>query len=248
MNYELLTWNSELLNREMHAGFYGEAGQVFIAFAPQDGKHQDFANFGMVEQLSPWIDQGRLIVVTPDSIDEESWSAKGADPGHRAYMQELWFRSITEELIPLIHEKTGNEDRVMATGCSMGGTHAANLMLRRPDLCGGVIALSGCYNSDYFFGDYMDGTLYMNSPVHYMSNLPADHPYVAMFNECPMYFCIGRGSWEGDLLPSNWDLARIFTEKGIDAMCDFWGFDVFHDWPWWKKQIVYFMKKILGNA
>ena len=33
--------------------------------------------------------------------------------------------------------------------------------------------------------------------------------------------------------------------KGIGAWCDFWGYDVEHDWPWWKKQIRYFLPYLL---
>ena len=74
MKYEAVTWFSNILNREMHAGIYGHAGKIFVAFAPQNGTCNDYADFGMVEEVSAWIDQGRLTVVTVDSIDQESWS------------------------------------------------------------------------------------------------------------------------------------------------------------------------------
>ena len=37
----------------------------------------------------------------------------------------------------------------------------------------------------------------------------------------------------------------IFASKGIRATVDFWGYDVDHDWPWWQKQLPYFLDKIL---
>ena len=40
-------------------------------------------------------------------------------------------------------------------------------------------------------------------------------------------------------------LKSIFEEKGIRAFFDFWGYDVDHDWPWWRKQFPYFLNKIL---
>jgi len=36
-------------------------------------------------------------------------------------------------------------------------------------------------------------------------------------------------------------MADIFYRKGIHGWTDFWGYDVDHDWPWWKKQIRYFL-------
>jgi esterase/lipase superfamily enzyme len=37
----------------------------------------------------------------------------------------------------------------------------------------------------------------------------------------------------------------IFVQKGIRATVDFWGYDVDHDWPWWQKQLPYFLEKVL---
>ena len=28
---------------------------------------------------------------------------------------------------------------------------------------------------------------------------------------------------------------------------DYWGLDVNHDWPWWKKQIRYFLPNVVGQ-
>ena len=50
---------------------YGHAGKVMFAFPPQSGHTHDFANFGMVETVRPWIDAGKLRVVCVDAIDED---------------------------------------------------------------------------------------------------------------------------------------------------------------------------------
>ena len=34
----------------------------------------------------------------------------------------------------------------------------------------------------------------------------------------------------------------VFARKGIEAWIDFWGYDVNHDWPWWRRQIAYFLQ------
>ena len=43
------------------------------------------------------------------------------------------------------------------------------------------------------------------------------------------------------------NLDRIFREKGIHAWCDFWGYDVNHDWPWWYRQMRYFLPLFLDH-
>jgi esterase/lipase superfamily enzyme len=40
------------------------------------------------------------------------------------------------------------------------------------------------------------------------------------------------------------DLAAVeplLAQLGIPAWVDRWGYDVSHDWPWWKKQLPYFL-------
>lgn len=246
MNYELITHYSSILNRDMRVGVYGHSGKIMVAFAAQDGKHNNFADYGMVEVLSPWIEAGELIVVTPDSIDEETWSAKGSDNGYRCWMQENWFQYICQEMYPMIQHKFWNFDKMWTTGCSMGGFHAANFVFRRPDLFDGCIALSGAYDMTMFVPDYMDENLYQNSPVHYLGGMPADHPYVEMYNNSKIIICSGQGAWEEELLVGNRALNGILTSKAISVWFDYWGYDVCHDWPWWKKQIVYYMEKMMS--
>lgn len=246
MEFELVTHHSACLERNMNVGIWGRSGKIMVAFAAQDGKWDNFMGFGqMAYILEPWINAGKLMVVSPDSIDEETWSDKHGDKGHRAWLQEQWFYYLTNEMIPMVQHKFNNFDKMISTGCSMGGFHAANIALRRPDLFDSCIAMSGFYKSDVFFGDYMDNHLYNNSPVHYIGGMPLDHEYIKMYNNSHFVIVAGQGDWEGDLLPSNRELNGICKQKGINIWFDYWGLDVAHDWPWWRKQIVYHLDKIV---
>jgi len=82
----------------------------------------------------------------------------------------------------MAYERCGWQGGILTFGCSLGATHAANLFLRFPDIFDGTLALSGIYASEYGFGGYMDEEVYRNSPVHYIANLPADHPYIEKYN------------------------------------------------------------------
>ena len=134
----------------------------------------------------------------------------------------------------------------MVFGCSLGATHAANLFFRRPDLFDRVLALSGVYGAEYGFDGYMDEVVYRNSPVHYLANMPKDHPYIQLYNQRKGVICVGWGPWEvpGTTL---W-LADIFREKDIRLWVDVWGWDVAHDWDWWYKQVAYFVPYLLDQA
>ena len=55
--------------------------------------------------------------------------------------------------------------------------------------------------------------------------------------------CVGQGPWE--LVDSTRALQHVLLEKDIPVWVDYWGYDVNHDWPWWFKQVAYFVPKLL---
>ena len=243
MNREETAHYSQALNREMHMMIYGQGGVPFLCFPTQDSLCHNYEDFGMIHHLADFIEDGKIQLFVVDTVDAESWSPKGWDNGFRAERQEQYFRYITEEALPLIRQR--NPLMPAVTGFSMGANHAAITFLRRPDLFRGMIALSGVYDTDYFFDGWMNPTLYDNSPERFLPNMPGDHPYIRLYNERKIIFCCGQGAWEEEGVRTLRNLEGIFREKGIHAWCDFWGYDVNHDWPWWFKQMRYYIPHML---
>ena len=244
MKTEYFKEYSPALGRDMEFMVYGHAGWPVLYIPCQDGRFHDFGDFHMADTLAPWIDSGQIIVFSVDTIDKETWSDKNGDPYWRARRHEQWMSYLFSEMAPRMLEWT-SQDGIIAFGCSLGATHAANLYLRRPDLFNGCLALSGIYTADYGFGGYMDEVVYQNSPVHYMANLPQDHPYIGIFNRQRTAICVGLGPWE--IPDSTRQLADTFYRKGNHTWVDFWGYDCTHDWPWWYKQATYFIPWLLGG-
>ena len=91
----------------------------------------------------------------------------------------------------------------------------------------------------------MEPLIYDNSPIDFLRNMPWDHPYIKMYNERKMIFCVGQGAWEDELRASTYELEDVLFSKGIRAWFDYWGYDVNHDWDWWFKQAAYFIPYIL---
>lgn len=234
---------SWIMDRDMEHAVFGDSGRLVVAFGPQNGHTYDFRNFGMIDSVAPWIESGKIRVLCADSIDEETWSAEGGDPRYRLELQERWFRYITDELVP----RYAGEERPITTGCSMGATHAANFFFRRPDIFGGMIALSGLYDTDYFFHDYKDDLTYANSPIEFLRNMPDDHVWINLYRQSSIVFCSGQGAWEDEMREDLNQLDMILLSKGVPHWADYWGFDVNHDWPWWRKQLPYFMSHVIGE-
>jgi len=242
---------SNILGRDMECAVFRadtpsdiDRSKVCLAFPPQSGRYYDFKNFQMVESARPWIESGQLFLICVDGIDAETWSASG-DPRARIELQELWFHYVVDELLP---EYTGDGKKAMTTGCSMGATHAANFFFRRPDLFDGLVALSGVYNAQVFFHEYCDDLVYDNSSIHFLPNMPSDHPWMDLYRNSEIITCCGQGAWEDELLYSTRELDRIMSQKGIPHWSDYWGFDVNHDWPWWQKQLPYFLDHLSAKG
>ena len=242
---------SHALGREMECKVYGYAGRPVLYIPCQDGRFFDFENFSMTDVWSPWINSGQVMVFAIDTIDKETWSNKNGDPRWRICRHEQWMRYITDEMVPFMRNLANDRNGwtgypgVMVFGCSLGATHAVNLYFRRPDLFDGLLALSGIYTAEYGFGQYMDDLVYANSPVHYLANMSADHPYIELYNLKKAIICVGQGPWE--LPDSTRQLQWILQSKGIDAWVDFWGYDCSHDWYWWYRQVEYFVPYLLGQ-
>ena len=240
---------SQALGRDMECKVYGHAGRPVLFIPCQDGRFFDFENYHMADYWAPWIEAGKAMVFAIDTIDQETWSDKSGNPYWRIRRHEQWVKFITDELAPFIRETANRRNGwegypgIIAFGCSLGATHAANLFFRFPDQFDGLLALSGIYTADYGFDGYMDELVYQNSPVHYLSNMPTDHPYIARYNRNRGIICVGQGPWERP--ETTFALKDILASKGINTWVDIWGYDSAHDWSWWYKQVEYFVPRLL---
>lgn len=238
---------SRNLKRDMEFKVYGYGGKPFLFFPCQNGRFYDFENFGMLEYCWPYIEDGQMQLFTADSIDVETWSDTEGSPRVRIEHHERWYHYIVDELVPRIYQISSENNQavkpvgIVAMGFSMGGYHSTNFFFRRPDIFTGNLSLSGLFKASYFLGDYMDDLVYNNSPADYLKNMPLDHRYIPMYNANKNIICMGQGAWEDAMLASARELQQILKEKGIEAWIDYWGYDVSHDWYWWKKQLEYYL-------
>ena len=240
---------SGCLQRDMEFKVYGHRGKPVLFIPCQGGRFWDFESFKMIDVWAKWIEDGQVMVFSCDTIDNETYANKGGDNYWRVQRHEQWYHYIVDELVPTIQHLSGERNfcnlPIMTFGCSLGATHAGNLFFRRPDLFDSVFAISGLYDPGSFFPDYMDETLYNNSPNLYLANMPGDHPYMSMYNQRKMVFVVGQGAWEDELLASTKWLKSVCEKKGIHARVELWGHDVNHDWDWWYKMVDHYVPQLI---
>ncbi|AMD84347.1 Esterase/lipase superfamily enzyme [Capnocytophaga haemolytica] len=242
MNFEHLHHYSGNLGREMPLNRYGHAGLPIVVFPSSGGRYYEYADFGMIEACQWFIDSGKVQFFTLDSIDNESWLCQSKSAHDKAEAHTRFEKYVIEEAIPFIKHHTGWFDPMMTTGCSMGAYHALNIFLQHPDVFNKVIALSGVYDARFFCGEYGDdAAVFRNSPSDNIW-LQNDSWFIDRYREADIIVCTGLGAWEQDGLPSFYNLKAAFEEKHIPAWFDEWGYDVAHDWPWWRVQMPYFLR------
>ena len=245
MKIEYRKHYSHHLGRDMEYKVYGHAGKPVMFIPCQAGRFWDFESFKMTDYWAKWIDEGKCIVYSVDTIDNEAWADMGGDCRRRIENHENWFNYVTREVVPIIQAEN-NGQGIMTFGMSMGAMHAANLYYRRPDLFDSCFAISGLYDNKEFFGDYCDHLVYNNCPNFYLANLPDDHHYRGLYNSQKSLVVCGQGAWEEPLLESTRWLDTVCCRQGIGTRFEYWGLDVDHDWPWWYKMVQVYLPWFFG--
>jgi len=245
MHVEYHKWWSPRLGQDMEIKVYGHFGKPVLVFPAQGGRFYEYEDFGMVEVVRPFINDGKIKLITVDSIDYQSWANWSAHPADRARRHEAYDGYIVQEVVPFIQQNcAGATLKMITTGCSMGAYHAANFFFRHPDIFDTVVALSGLYQLGMFVGDYSDDLIYFNSPLRFLPPL-SDPWYIEQYCQSKIIICCGQGAWEDAMLADTRAMQQVLAEKAIPAWIDIWGQDVNHDWPWWRKMAPYFLGHVV---
>lgn len=228
----------------MELKVYGYYGKPVLVFPAQGGRFYEYEDFKMIEAIASFIEAGKIKVFTVDSVDSQSWANWTAHPADRGRYHECYDGYILMEAIPFIYNHCRNTDqKLLATGCSMGAYHAANFFFRHPNEFDALVALSGLYQLSSFIGDYVDDHVYFNSPLLYLPGL-TDPWYLDQYLQSKIIVCAGQGAWEDAMLADTLALKRVLEQKHIPHWVDIWGYDVNHDWPWWRKMMPYFLSHL----
>jgi esterase/lipase superfamily enzyme len=251
MKTEYFSAYSSALGRNMEYKVYGHSGKPVLVFPTSKGRFYQYEDFGMINAISGFIDSGMIQVWACDGIDGETFMDFDRHPYERIQQHERYFRYITKELIPNIkyqskHFNDGFEHQLMVTGCSLGAYHSANIFFRFPEHFDSLVALSGVYSADHFFGSFMDQDTYFNSPIHYLANL-TDEEYLSKYRASKIVICCGKGDFEDQMIADALKIKEILLNKNVAAWIDIWGEDVNHDWDWWQRQMPYFLEKYFND-
>jgi esterase/lipase superfamily enzyme len=220
---------------------YGEHGHPLLLLPTAQADFLENERFFLIKSVERFIFAGKVQVFSIDSINRHSWMNSHVSLPESARRHALFATYIEEEVVPHIRGVMQNPSaRVAVSGASFGAFHAANQFFRRPDLFDTLIAMSGFYDlaSDYTHG-YMDDNVYFNNPASYIPNMPDGATLDRLRHHCDIHIISGRGAYESP--HCSVQFSRLLWDKGIPNNLDLWGFDVNHDWPWWRKMLPHYI-------
>ena len=242
MNREYITIPSNTLGHPMEILVFGHTGKPMLVFPSQEGRFFDYENFGMPDNIANFIEEGKIQLYCVDSIDNESWFNREASPADRAKRALDYEKIIVEDVVPYILNDGHQNSGILIHGCSFGAFHTANFLMKYPEIFDSGIALSGCYDIGFTLDGFYNEDVKSGNPISYSASLSPEQ--ISKLNNDLLIICSGQGPWEewtGEAI----QLAKNLRDANVPVFLDLWGEDVAHDWPWWYKQVEYFLPKLL---
>ncbi|MBF0409057.1 MAG: esterase family protein [Candidatus Riflebacteria bacterium] len=244
MHVEYHEWNSVRLNAKSQMKVYGYWGIPVLVFPCAGGSFYEFEDFKMNDAISDLINSGKVKIFTVGSHDSKSWLNSSISISERAQAHEVYVDYLVSEVVPFIYSHMKSCMGITLFGCSLGAMHAVSLALRFPEIFTSAIGLSGIFRITRLTGGYIDEILMRSSPIDYVRSLePSD--LLRKVRELNIAICCGQGAWEHECLEDTIALREAFEQKAVPAWVDIWGRDVSHDWPWWRKQMPYFLSALI---
>jgi esterase/lipase superfamily enzyme len=209
---------------------FGHAGARVIVFPSSMGKFFEWEDQGMIGALGEHLERGWLQLYCVDSVDADSWYAKGKHPADRAFYHARYDAYLRDEVVPLTQ---GNPNPfLMTTGASFGAYHALTFALRYPHLVGRTIGLSGVYDIREVTDGYTDEHVYPFNPAEFILNEYEPERLAAM-RRMDIILAIGRDdSMRGN---SEYFSGRLWSKNIWHALRIWDGWS--HDWPYWRQMI-----------
>lgn len=237
--------HSPAAGRNFWVNSYGHYGMPLLAVPTAGGGANDWERGGMLDVLAPFIEAGKLKLYCTEGYDRETLLNDEASGPWRIHMIKAYEDYLVNNLVPAIRFDCRNDNiRIAISGISSGGYHAAKMALKRPDIFGWCIGLSGKYDLARMMDGFYNEDVYFNDPMAFVANMGGDHLEWVRRN-AHLTLVVGQGPHEGNCLPETHRLCDLLAAKGISHERDVWGHDVAHHWTWWRRQIVHHLSRRL---
>lgn len=227
-------WHSPAIGREVELLVFGHAGYPVILFPTSKGSYYQAKDQGLIETARWFLEQGKVRIYCPDSLDAFTWYDKSISPGERARRHAMYDQFILEEVVSRAINETGH-NRLAFAGCSFGGYHAANFSFRHPGLAAYCFSMSGVFDIRSFTDGYYDDNIFYNNPVDFIPGAsdPALWQMGIVLGTAERDICLSQNEW----------MSRLLAAKAIQHWLDIRP-NRDHDWPVWKEMFPHYLSLI----
>jgi esterase/lipase superfamily enzyme len=195
----------------------------------------------LIDAIKYFIDNGLIRAYSINSVNKYSLLNRESHPGWKVEMLSRYDKYIMDEVLPLIRNECGQDAKPLVTGASLGALLAVNTYFKHSDNFRGVIAMSGSYDIYNYLESYYDDNVYFNNPMMYLKNLNDDYHLPRLQQADSIVIATGQGNYEAP--NKSREFSALLNSKGIPHLLDVWGYDVAHDWVWWRKMLPHFLGK-----
>jgi esterase/lipase superfamily enzyme len=236
MYHDTVTWQSPLLGRDMALQVIGHAGARVLVFPTSMGTHREWPDRRMHEVLRDHLENGWIQLFCLDQPHHENWGNEAVSAGHRAWTHLQYYRYVREEVLPFTAWR--NPDPfVIATGASLGASHAVTFGLKYPEAVGRILGMSGLYDLKRMTGGYADDNVYAVNPMDFMVH-EHDPGRLEAFRRQDIILVIGR---EDPMFGNNAEFSALLWSKGIGNALRVWEGNA-HDWPYWEHMVRIYLR------
>jgi esterase/lipase superfamily enzyme len=222
---------------------YGHAGFPLLMFPTAAADYLEYERFYLIDAIKWFIENGLIRAYSINSVNKYSLLNRESHPAWKAEMLSRYDRYITDEVLPLIRNECGQDARPLTTGASLGAFLAANTYFKHSDKFRGTIAMSGSYDIYNYLENYFDENVYFNNPAMYLKNLNDDHHLPRLQKADSIVIVTGQGAYEAP--DRSREFSALLHSKGIPHLLEIWGYDVAHDWVWWRKMLPHYLGMFL---
>jgi esterase/lipase superfamily enzyme len=231
-------WYTPYFEHEFEMLVFGHAGIPIILFPTSQGKYYQNKDFGLLDSIAWYVNQGIVKVYCPDSRDEMSWYNKSIHPADRVNTHLAYERIIMHEVAMAARNETGI-DKVIFAGASFGGYHAMNFGLKFPQFTSHIISMSGAFDMRSFMDGYYSDEFYYNNPVDFVGGMSTQ----TMSQQYGDLSIIVGVAEDDACKEDNFNFSKLLKEKGVSHWFDFWEGHS-HDWPIWREKLPLYLSKL----
>lgn len=214
-------WYSQWIGEDYQMLVFGEIGIPLILFPQAGTRYYDYKDFGVIESLRQFIEEGSIKVYCLDSYDSKSWLNFEIAPEERVARYGKYEQTILNDVVGFANYETELE-KVIFGGFGFGGYNALNLTLKNPELSKGIISIGGDFGVKKFVYGHFDDDVYFNSPLDYLFGL-ADAKYLENYKKIKLI--LSSGSLD-ETFEQNRYISKLLFEKGVNHLFDVYPFNL----------------------